>query len=98
MSEFGLAGSALWVALGVSGEGSPAWVLAVEACRIADRLDVLAGCSESWGEARLQAALLRVLLESPLLRVEDRGVASGVDSLAARRAARRAAAEGSFGS
>jgi hypothetical protein len=39
--EFGPRGSALWEFLGQSSEFSSAGVLAVEACRLADRLDKL---------------------------------------------------------
>lgn len=100
MPNFGPRGSELWLALAQSSEFSPSGVLAVEACRAADRLDDLdrlmaEGDLSVLVEARLQAAGLKSLLESPLLKPsEDKG-ASGVDSLAAKRAARRAAAQGS---
>jgi hypothetical protein len=97
VNTFGDRGEALWAALGQVAS-TPAGVLAVEACRIADRLDALAGDPESWVEARLQAAQLKALLESPLLKVAEPKGASGVDDVAARRAARRAAAQGASGS
>lgn len=48
-------------------------------------------------EARLQAGVLKLLLESPLLKVSESKEASPVDDLAAQRKARRAAATGSHG-
>lgn len=47
------------------------------------------------GEARMQAAGLKALLESPLLKKVEAGGASRVDDVAAKRAARRAAAKSS---
>jgi hypothetical protein len=91
---FGPRGTELWASLGQD-EFTPAGVLAVEACRIADRLDRLDGDVDTWVEARLQAAQLKALLESPLLKSEPAKGATGVDSLAAKRQARRAAAQGS---
>ena len=96
MVELSDRGRRLWAFLAVSDEFSPTGVLAVEACRLADRLDQLDGHLELAQEARLTAGALKALLESPLLKVssESKG-ASAIDALAARRAARRSAAEGS---
>lgn len=102
IERFGERGRALWQQLGQDSEHSPSGVLAVEACRTADRLDALAdviagGDLTVLQEARLQSAALKVLLESPVLKVSEVGKVSPVDDLAAQRSARRAAAQNSHG-
>ena len=98
MADFGERGRRLWEVLAVSDEFSPAGVLAVEACRMADRLEWLDADPELVQEARLTAAALRGLLESPALKRSDAKAVDGVDALAARRAARRAGVSEAKGS
>jgi hypothetical protein len=96
MPQFGERGERLWAQLGISEEFSPAGVLAVEACRMADRLESLDEDPFSAQEARLTAGALKALLESPMLKQQSAAKeASAIDALAARRAARRSAASGS---
>ena len=91
-------GGALWIALGQSSHDSPSAAVALEACRAADRLDLLDGMVRAGDltvlqEARLQQSALKSLLESPVLKIEQ-SEETAEDEFTRARAARRAAATG----